>query len=169
MKNIKGFNIFESSEESDIVIAKELVRESLLELSEDNDLKVDIFDDRFSSGDSYGSCFSVMISKEITNSRNIKERVPFNFQEVFDNIWQSFNVPTDYGFYFFAMSIDIPKDKMYFVWAPLEATNLEEVLEGRVGDVSSIGMTFVKESDFKDKIEDIKKKDRTQSLPGLEY
>ena len=110
-----------------------------------------------------------MISKEITNSRNLRERVPFNFQEVFDNIWQSFNVPTDYGFYFFAMSIDIPKDKMYFVWAPLEATNLEEVLEGRVGDVSSIGMTFVKESDFKDRIEDIKKKDRTQSLPGLEY
>ena len=169
MKNIKSYNIFESAEESDFLLAKEAVRESLLELSDDKDFKIDIFDDRFSSSDDYGSCFSVMIEKRIKNSRNIKERVPFNFQEVFDNIWQSFNVPTDYGFYFFAMSIDIPKDKMYFVWAPLEATNLEEVLEGRVGDVSSIGMTFVKESDFKDKIEDIKKKDRTQSLPGLEY
>ena len=163
MKNIKRYKVFESQEESDINLAKESVKESLLELS-DNEFKIDVFDDRFSGSDKYGSCFSVIISNEKSDG----SRTPFNFQEVIDNVWQSFNIPSDYGFQFYAMFVDISKGKMYFVWSPLEATNLEEVLEG-IGDVNCIGMTFIKEGEYKDKLEDNRNKYKSETLPGLEY
>ena len=169
MKNIKSYKLFENKDLdrslSNLSDAKEAVEQSLLELT-DNGYKVEMFNDRFGSDDK-GRCFSVIITKEDKDGNLVKQK-PFNFQDVIDSIWHSFNIPSDYGFHFFAMPINLTKGGMKFVWNPLESKNLEEVLEG-LGEVNSVSLSFIEKDKFQDRIESAVKKYKESSLPGLEY
>lgn len=174
MKNIKTYKIFESKDLdkslSNLSDAKEAVEQSLLELT-DNGYKVEMFNDRFNSDDK-GRCFSVIITKESKESRGgLHSQIPFNFQDVIDDIWHSFNIPSDYGFHFFAMPINLTKGGMKIIWNPLEAKNLEEVLEG-LEKVQSVSLSFIEKDKFQDKIEsgfDRQRDSLKDSIPGLEY
>lgn len=164
MKNLKVYKAFEAKDDNrKFYDAKRAVEEALLTIS-DLKFKVDVFADKF-DGDKEGdfNCFSVIISKLKEGSDF--ELEPFNFQDILDDVWHSFSIPSDYNFYFYSMTLSA--DNFICIWSPLDVENLEESLED-VGKVTQVTLAFTKEGYYKELIDSNKSKENN-TLPNIKY